>query len=154
MRLLPALRRGNLKKRIAIMLLTLVISVLACACKLVKSPDYYELNEDDTVVSYTKVVGDRKVNTKKVEMTNAVQSISYSYKEVENAFEDAETYIDYLTGEEGFSYSGMLDMDEKEDEVVVSKISPNNDEYEIRVIVKYNVDVATVKITVEREHLR
>ncbi|MBO7253777.1 MAG: hypothetical protein J6V36_00565 [Clostridia bacterium] len=138
-------------KKIAISCLLVLFVVLTCACELVKSPEYYELNGDDTVISFTKVVGDRKVNTTKNEMTNAIHRISYSYKDVEKAYEDAETYIDYLTGEEDFYYSGMLNMDEKEDEITLSKASPNNKEYQIRVIIRYNVDTKIVKVVVERE---
>jgi len=138
-------------KKIVISCLLVLCIVLTCACELVKSPEYYELNDNDTVISFTKVVGDRKVNTTKIEMTNAVQRLSYSYKDVEKAYEDAETYIDYLTGEEDFYYSGMLNMDEKEDEITLSKTSPNDKEYQIRVIVRYNVDTKIVKVVVERE---
>jgi hypothetical protein len=138
-------------KRIAISCLLILCVVLTCSCEIVKSPDYYELNGDDTVISFTKVVGERKVNTTKIEMTNAVQRISYSYKNVENAFADAETYIDYLSGEEDFYYSGMLNMDETEDEITLSKKSPNDKEYEIRAIIRYNVNTKIVKVVIERE---
>ena len=138
-------------KRIAISCLLILCVVLSCSCELVKSPEYYELNGNDNVASFTKVVGERKVNTTKIEMTNAVQRISYSYKNVENAFEDAETYIDYLSGEEDFYYSGMLDMDETEDEITLSKKSPNDKEYEIRAIIRYNVNTKIVKVVIERE---
>ncbi len=138
-------------KRIAISCLLILCVLLTCSCELVKSPDYYELNGDDTVISFTKVVGERKVNTTKIEMTNAVQRISYSYKNVENAFEDAETYIDYLSGEEDFYYSGMLNLDETEDEITLSKTSPNDKEYQIRAIVRYNVNTKIVKVVIERE---
>ncbi len=138
-------------KRIAISCLLILCVLLTCSCELVKSPDYYELNGDDTVISFTKVVGERKVNTTKIEMTNAVQRISYSYKNVENALEDAETYIDYLSGEEDFYYSGMLNLDETEDEITLSKTSPNDKEYEIRAIVRYNVNTKIVKVVIERE---
>ncbi len=138
-------------KRIAISCLLILCVLLACSCELVKSPEYYELNGNDTVASFTKVVGDRKVNTTKIEMTNAVQRISYSYKDVENALEDAETYIDYLSGEEDFYYSGMLNLDEIEDEITLSKTSPNDKEYQIRAIVRYNVNTKIVKVVIERE---
>ena len=55
-------------KKIAISCLLVLCVVLTCACELVKSPDYYELNDNDTVISFTKVVGDRKVSTTKIEM--------------------------------------------------------------------------------------
>ena len=142
-----------MKKRIIAFAVIFIYVVFACSCELVKSPDYYSLNGDDNVISFTKVVGKRKVNTTKIDMTNAVQTIAYSYKNVETPYEDAEKYLDYLTGEEGFSYAGMLDMDEKEDEIMVSKISDHDEEFEIRVKIKYNVNTNVVKITVERERL-
>ncbi len=142
-----------MKKRIAFSLLLILCLVFSCACDLVKSPDYYGLNGNDNVISFTKVVGKRSVSSKKIDMTNAVQSIAYSYKDIEDAYADAEAYIDYLMEEEGFYYSGMLNLDETEDEITVSKTSPNDKEYELRVIVRYSVDTKTVKITAEREKI-
>ncbi|MBE6648493.1 MAG: hypothetical protein E7614_03110 [Ruminococcaceae bacterium] len=144
---------SKIKNRIVLCVLLTFVVVFSCACDLVKAPDYYELNGDDVVTSFTKVVGDRKVNTKKIEMTNAVQTISYSYKNVVDAYGDAEKYIDFLTGEEDFYYNGMLNMDESEDEVSLSKTSPKDEEYEITVTVIYNVNTKVVKIVVEREKI-
>jgi hypothetical protein len=140
-----------MKRKLALSFLLAICMIFSCACNLVKSADYYELNGDDSVISFTNVVGDRKVSTKKIDMTNAIQSIAYSYKEIENAYVEAETYIDYLLEEEGFYYSGMLNMDETEDEITIHKTSPDDEEYEIRVIVRYSNDTKTVKITVQRE---
>jgi phosphocarrier protein len=51
--------------RKTIILLMLAFSVfLVCACNVVKSPDFYSLDENDLVSSFTKVVGSRKVNAK------------------------------------------------------------------------------------------
>jgi hypothetical protein len=141
------------KKRIALSILLVICLAFSCACEIVKAPDYYELNGDDVVTSFTKVVGNRTVNTKKIEMTNAVQTIAYSYKKVENAYADAEAYIDFLSGEEDFSYSGMMDMDETEDEIILTKTSDNDKEYEITVKVRYSTKTQIVKITVEREKI-
>lgn len=140
-------------KKSVICSVLLICLMFFSACELVKSPDYYELNGGDSVISYTNVVGARSVGTKKISMTNAVQSIAYSYKDVEDAYADAEKYIDHLMDEEGFYYSGMLNMDEEEDEISLSKTSPSDNEYEIRVIVKYSVDTKTVKVTIEREKI-
>lgn len=140
-------------KKSVICSVLLICLMFFSACELVKSPDYYELNNGDSVISYTNVVGARSVGTKKISMTNAVQSIAYSYKNVEDAYADAEKYIDHLMDEEGFFYSGMLNMDEEEDEISLSKTSPSDNEYEIRVIVKYSVDTKTVKVTIEREKI-
>ena len=140
-------------KKSVICSVLLICLMFFSACELVKSPDYYELNGGDSVISYTNVVGARSVGTKKISMTNAVQSIAYSYKDVEDAYADAEKYIDHLMDEEGFYYSGMLNMDEEEDEISLSKPSPSDNEYEIRVIVKYSVDTKTVKVTLEREKI-
>ncbi len=125
--------------------------LLVCSCDIVKSPDYYTLNDDDTVASFTKAVGERKVSGQNISMSNATQVVTYSYKDVEDAYGDVEKYIDYLSGEEDFSYKGMLNMDEKSDEITLSKTSPNNKDYIIRVTIKYDVGPKTVKVTVERE---
>jgi hypothetical protein len=117
----------------------------------VKLPEYYELNDGDSVISFTNVVGERDLNTKKLELNNAVQRIAYSFKNVEDAYADAEKYIDHLMEEEGFYYAGMLNMDETEDEITIYKTSPNDSEFEIRVIVRYNVNTKSVKVTIERE---
>ena len=142
-----------MKKRLILSLLLAVSLLFACGCEinLVKLPEYYELNDGDTVISFTNVVGERDLNTKKIEMTNAVQRISYSFKKVEDAYADAEKYIDHLMEEEGFYYAGMLNMDETEDEITIYKTSPNDSEFEIRVIVKYNTNTKIVKVTIERE---
>lgn len=142
-----------MKKRITALALMVLCVIFSCGCEIVKSPDYYMLAGNDEVASFTKVVGSRKVNTTKRDLTNAIQSISYSYKEVEAPYEDAEKYLDYLTGEEGFSYSGMLDMDEKEDEIVLTKTSENDKQFEIRVKITYNTDTKIVKIVAERERM-
>ena len=142
-----------MKKRSVLCSLLVICLVFFSACEIVKSPDYYELNGGDNVPSYTKVVGSRTVSTKKINMTNAVQSVVYSYKDVEDAYADAETYIDYLMDEEGFYFSGMLNMDEEEDEITISKTSPNDKEYEIRIIVTYSTKTQTVKINAEREKI-
>ena len=121
------------------------------ACELIKSPDYYELNDEDKIISFTKVVGERKVNTKKIDMTHAVQRIAYSYKELENAFADSEKYINYLMDEEGFVSKDFIELDEEDDEITLRKDSSMDTGYEIRVVVKYSNSSQSVKVTVERE---
>jgi hypothetical protein len=142
-----------MKKRLILSLLLAVSLIFACGCEinLVKLPEYYELNDGDSVISFTNVVGERDLNTKKLELNNAVQRIAYSFKNVEDAYADAEKYIDHLMEEEGFYYAGMLNMDETEDEITIYKTSPNDSEFEIRVIVRYNVNTKSVKVTIERE---
>lgn len=142
-----------MKKRLILSLLLAVSLLFACGCEinLVKLPEYYELNDGDSVISFTNVVGERDLNTKKLELNNAVQRIAYSFKNVEDAYADAEKYIDHLMEEEGFYYAGMLNMDETEDEITIYKTSPNDSEFEIRVIVRYNVNTKSVKVTIERE---
>lgn len=142
-----------MKKRIVISFLLALCMIFACGCELVKSPEYYELKGGDEVSSFTKVVGSRSVGGKKVNMTNAVQSISYTYKDVENAYTDAETYVHYLIDDENFKYSGMLNMDETEDEILISKTSPSDSEFEIRIIVKYDTKTNSVQVTAEREKI-
>ncbi len=142
-----------MKRKLVISFLLAVCLVFSCACELVKSPEYYSLNGGDNVISFTKVVGNRSVSTKKIEMTNAVQSIAYSYKNVESAYADAEKYIEYLMEEDDFEYSGMLNMDENEDEITIRKTSPNEKEYMITVIIRYSNNTKTVKITVQREKI-
>ena len=138
-------------KKTTLLLLVALCILFVCSCDIVKSPDYYKLNDDDTVASFTKAVGERKVSGQNISMSNAIQVITYSYKNVKDPYGDAEKYIDYLSGEEDFSYSGMLDMDEKADTITLTKKSPNNKDYVIRVTIKYDVGPETVKITVERE---
>ena len=142
-----------MKKRIVLSALLVLCLAFSCACEIIKVPDYYELNGNDVVTSFTKVVGKRTINTKKIEMTNAVQTVAYSYKNVENAYADADAYIDFLSGEEDFYYSGMLNMDETEDEISLTKTSDNDKDYEITVTVRYSTKTKIVKVTIEREKI-
>ena len=134
------------KTSLALIMTFALVCAFLCSCGMVKSPDKYELSEKDSVVSITKVVGEREVKTTKV----ASQYVKYVYKNVQNTKSDVEKYAAQLVGVDKFTANKKYKNMDPTGEIKFTKTSSSDKNYLIIVTVTYTEDEYT--IVAEREN--
>ena len=133
------------KKIYLILLLILIIS-----CFFIYYIEHHDKKgfytiKGDNIKNITKIVGKRELIKKDYEYKNSVITKTYKYKNVKDPYTDLSLYIDYLKSNSNFMITKNYDLNNKKDDIELSRNS-NKKGYIVIIKIKYNSNSYTIKI--------
>lgn len=133
------------KKIYLILLLVLIISfVFIYYIEHHDKKGFYTI-KGDNIKNITKIVGKRELIKKDYEYKNSVITKTYKYKNVKDPYTDLSLYIDYLKSNSNFMITKNYDLNNKKDDIELSRNS-NKKDYIIIIKIKYDKNSYTIKI--------